>query len=64
MPPITILKSELVAMEKKIKDQGNLLRDMRVIMQEHQEHLKRVVDMLTQAGLLPATAAEQKRSEV
>ncbi len=47
MPPITILKSELVALEQKIREQEEIIR-------VQQDLLKRVVYMLTRDGLLPA----------
>jgi len=57
MPPITILKSELVALEKKCKDQEKVIQDQ-------QDLLNRVMRILADAGIYQATADEQKRSEV
>ena len=55
MPPITILKSELVALEKKCKDQEKVIQDQ-------QDLLNRIMAALVDAGLLPAKQPETAES--
>lgn len=58
MATIPILKSELAALEQKVKDQEKIIRDQQEIIKLQAQLLEKMRDLMVLAGILPVKQPE------